>query len=409
MKIISFGYIDRKFLLYSSIYIVIILTLNTISMILKNIDDSIKKILKNIPVMLIIIHGSLIFAIIFECYLRKSVKTKMPNKEIKNDEENKNGIVYIYNEPKKENVKENFFLLILMIILDYIYDGGLMFFQKNLEDSELVYGEIFKFLDVLFLLIFFRLFHKILFYRHQYISLFIILFMGLGKFLVILLYEEKYNNLEKNFDYFSIIAMIVFPLFDSTNIYFFQKFIIYNYYTPYYICFLIGIIYLIISIPIIIVFSIIDCGNSDICKLFSNKDIEFPNFGQVILFIFYSLFYSAQHFIKLLTLNNFTVFHLILIVTFGELINGCFKFPDFSSFDLVTSIIVNCFEIFGVLVFTETIELSFCGLNINLKRNIMFRAGNEVNLIDKQKDENESNGTSSDGSDILKASENSFY
>ena len=68
MKIISFGYIDRKFLLYSSIYIVIILTLNTISMILKNIDDSIKKILKNIPVMLIIIHGSLIFAIIFECY-----------------------------------------------------------------------------------------------------------------------------------------------------------------------------------------------------------------------------------------------------------------------------------------------------------------------------------------------------
>ena len=199
MKIISFGYIDRKFLLYSSIYIVIILTLNTISMILKNIDDSIKKILKNIPVMLIIIHGSLIFAIIFECYLRKSVKTKIPNKEIKNDEENKNGIVYIYNEPKKENVKENFFLLILMIILDYIYDGGLMFFQKNLEDSELVFGEIFKFLDVLFLLIFFRLFHKILFYRHQYISLFIILFMGLGKFLVILLYEEKYNNLEKKF------------------------------------------------------------------------------------------------------------------------------------------------------------------------------------------------------------------
>ena len=76
---------------------------------------------------------------------------------------------------------------------------------------------------------------------------------------------------------------------------------------------------------------------------------------------------------------------------------------------MVTSIIVNCFEIFGVLVFTETIELNFCGLNINLKRNIMFRAGNEVNLIDKQKDENESSGTSSDGSDILKASENSFY
>ena len=71
MAIISFGYIDKQFLIYASLYITVTIVLNIISIIITNIDDNIKNILKNIPQMLIIIHGSLILAIIFECYLRK--------------------------------------------------------------------------------------------------------------------------------------------------------------------------------------------------------------------------------------------------------------------------------------------------------------------------------------------------
>ena len=69
-----------------------------------------------------------------------------------------------------------------MLILEYIYDAGLIYFQKeNENESELVFGEIFKFMDTLYLFIFFRKFHKIIFYRHQYISLFIIILIGLIK------------------------------------------------------------------------------------------------------------------------------------------------------------------------------------------------------------------------------------
>ena len=387
MAIISFGYIDKQFLIYASLYITVTIVLNIISIIITNIDDNIKNILKNIPQMLIIIHGSLILAIIFECYLRKRISNEKIEILKKKEEEHKNNMImkYIYNEPKKINIKKNLVILILIIFFDYIYDFGLMFYEKNFKDSELVFGEVFKFLDVFFLLGIFRLFHKIFFYRHQYISLFIILFMGLGKFFITIFYDEEFNkSMTKNFNYFSIIAIIIFPLLDSINIYFVQKLMVNNYFTSYYICFLIGIIYLIISTPIIISFSIVDCGDSDICQFFSNKNMEFPDGGQIILLVFYSIFYSSQHFIKLLVLNKFSVFHFILCATFGELINSFFQiFPNFRAFDLIINIIVYFFEIFGVIIFMETIELNFCGLSRNTKKNIMFRAGFEQTLLEE--------------------------
>ena len=68
--------------------------------------------------------------------------------------------------------------------------------------------------------------------------------MGLIKFLVTIFYDEELNkNIIKNFNVLSVFFMIFFSLLDSINIYFLQKFMLYNYYTPYYISFLIGVIY----------------------------------------------------------------------------------------------------------------------------------------------------------------------
>ena len=79
-----------------------------------------------------------------------------------------------------------------------------------------------------------------------------------------------------------------------------------------------------------------------------------------IINIFNSIFYSLQHFIKLLTIDKFSVFHFILISTCGELINVIFgQIFKFEIFDLILTLVAYCFEIFGVLVFTERIELIF--------------------------------------------------
>ena len=110
--------------------------------------------------------------------------------------------------------------------------------------------------------------------------------------------------------------------------------------------------------------------------------MEVPNVGQIFLLIGYSIFYSSEHLMNLITINSFTAFHLILVVTLGELINGLFDhIQNFKLFEFIINIVVSVFQIIGVLVFIEAIELNFCGLNRNLKKNIMFRAGNEVESI----------------------------
>ena len=124
MKLISFGNIDQKFLIYVLFYIIIILSLNFLSIILQDTDVSTKD---NIPLMLIIIHGSLILCIIMECWLRKTIANKKPKEEEKeSNEKNSSNIIYIYNNPKKANINQ-FLILILMIVLDYIYDAGLTY------------------------------------------------------------------------------------------------------------------------------------------------------------------------------------------------------------------------------------------------------------------------------------------
>ena len=413
MKLISFGNIDQKFLIYVLVYIIIILSLNFLSILLQDTDVSTKD---NIPLMLIIIHGSLILFIFLECWLRKTTANKKPKedkKEKENNQKNITKIIYIYNKPKKANVNQ-FLILILMIFLDYIYDAGLMYYQKRYENKpELVFGEIYKFFDVLFLLAFFRLFHKIFFYKHQYISLSIIIIMGLGKFFGKVIYDKEFNqNVTENFDYLSFIFMFLFPFIDSVKIYFLQKYMIYNYYSPFYISLLIGFIYLFISSIMLIIFKYVGCSNDYyICKYLSFESINIPGVGQIFLLIGYSIFYSLEHFMNLLTINSFTAFHLVLLVTFGELINSFFKFyANYSTFDLVNNLIAYPLEILGVLVFIETIELNFCGLNRNLKKNIMFRAWNEVESIYKQEKESEGEETVSDSSENLNISEdNTMY
>ena len=206
--------------------------------------------------------------------------------------------------------------------------------------------------------------------------------------------------------------MFVFPFIDSVKIYFLQKYMIYNYYSPFYISLLIGFIYLFISSIMLIIFKYVGCSNDYyICKYLSIDTINIPGVGQIFLLIGYSIFYSLEHFMNLLTINSFTAFHLVLIVTFGELINSFFKFyVNYSTFDLVNNLIAYPLEILGVWVFIETIELNFCGLNLNLKKNIMFRAGNEVKSIYKQEKESEDEETISDSSENLNISEdNTMY
>ena len=396
--LIAIGKINIRFLVYSLSYIITQILLNSItfSFKLKFVDLKIK----NIPLILIITHSSLIFFIIIECRVRKLFNKKETNEnELKDGKRKGKELKLIYNKSKKVNIKGQL-NLILMILLELIYDTSLLAYQKKEEEqSELVIAEIYKFMDILFLLIFFRVFHKILFYKHQYISLIIIILTGLSRFFRV--FEYFFHEEGKEFGIITLGFIILLPLIDSVKIYIIQKYMKYNYYSPYFILFLIGVTYLIVSLIILIIFKNINCS-TEICKSLSEINIASNKVVNYILIILYSLFYGLEHFIKFYTMYTFSAFHYILISTFGEIIQFGYKMIlNFDTTDLIVNLVTYSVEIFAVLVFIETIELNFCGLNMNLKKNIIFRADNELYLINKSRTENEDNISESNDSERL--------
>ena len=53
---------------------------------------------------------------------------------------------------------------------------------------------------------------------------------------------------------------------------------------------------------------------------------------------------------------------------------------EYTTFGLIIVTITFFIEIISIFAFLEIIELNFCGLNRNLKRNIINRANEEANL-----------------------------
>ena len=393
MKCISLGKKNKRFLLHAIFYLLVMIFLNIIASIFKYMKVS----TDNMPLILAICHACLIFFIAPECWFKyqiSSSKIKEKTKETLNSKR----VKYLFKKSKPFNIKI-FLVLIIMIILDYIYDSGLIYFQKiKSQDLDLLFIEIFKFMDTLFLFIFFRVINKIRFYKHQYISLIIIIIMGLIKF------GYKIINNKIYLDFYLIGFFIILPLLDSINIYFVQKFLTHDNFSPFFICFVTGIVYLLLSIPIFGIFYFIECGDSEICRLLTNQVQSFDTKTAIIVYmtnIFNSIFYSLQHFIKFLTIDKFTVFHFIIISTCGELINvifeQCYKFDIF---DLLVTLIAYAFEILGVLVFIERLELNFCGLNKNLKKYISIRAVKEFDDMKELENEEDENDKSDYNSEL---------
>ena len=103
-----------------------------------------------------------------------------------------------------------------------------------------------------------------------------------------------------------------------------------------------------------------------------------------LLYIFFIFQYALEHYIKLLTFNDFTA------VVFGEIIIDIFNLTiKFDYIDLLIYIVTYTIEILGVLVFIEAIELNFCNLDVNLKKNIILRAGNEIDSLYNYQNESE--------------------
>ena len=378
---ISLGNLDKTYIIYPIISIVVYIILNTLSY-TTTLFDNIGRHL-----FIAIISKAFGKSLTFFLYLFLKIKSK---NLIKEEAKIENKLVYkkeYIDKIKKINTKK-YTLLLITSILNFTYKifyhdfAGLNIRKFSLWILDIIYVCIFGF----FIL-------KTEFYKHQYFSIIIIVILGVG-INIVNLYGEKII-------FINIIWIFLIETQYCLNIIINKLLMDELFCTAFEICFYEGFFSLILSIILLSVFTYIEINIGNIN--YNNKTYidnfyaYFDNFNLKELFVFF--FLSIMHFISylycLLTIKSYTIFHIFIILIFDE---GKYFTHVLKEWKLYTMLILYFSIFFMILVFNEILVLNICGLEKNIKKNIRTRSTldsvqniedlpEEDNLLGKEKED----------------------
>ena len=278
---------------------------------------------------------------------------------------------YIYEEIHdiKDEVKYKKLYIILIGILFFFNYFMFVYTFKVKSNIWITY--------ILFSSIFYYLIFKAKLFNYHYLSIIIILLTGLIIDIVEKNFEEDWSTDKKGF-IISIIRLILLPFNFVIIKYTIEK----KFVSPYEIGFYTGIINLILFI----IFAILDYKflhwneNYDFINNFKSTEILY------MLGLLVSNFFVFT-FCLIIDKNN-SPCHIFIMFIFGQIA----YFTNQKNVSLVSVIIAPVIILFFSLVFNEIIELNFCGLSRNTKRNMASRAKDEIiesNLLKMQTFEGE--------------------
>ena len=419
MSIIACGVFDKKyiyFILYSLLSIILLIICLTIAYNKYN-DNNQFEYMNNILLMLLIINCGQIFFFIPELIIKKNLndkkeKTKKENFICKCKKEKKKiAIEYIFNDLSAKITNKDIILIIISSILLLIADYIKVLIQiRNKEQiNQLVLNEQYNFMILLLLVILSYLFYKNKCYRHQICSVIIIIILGIFRYILKLIgYYKKYNKYPNLF--LDLFLQNIVAIIESIIIIYTKGLMELKFFSPYKICYINGVINTIIILILLIIFTFIKSEGSN--WFFSLKYKEkyyldniysiIDNYGYKLIFLFLSsIFYGCLKLALNCVINSFTVCHTFFLLQNKELATILFKEEELNN--LTIMILISYFiEYFVILVFLEIIELKFCDLDKNTRRNIKERGEDETNksienLVNKKSEErNDSVGTFSE-------------
>ena len=274
--------------------------------------------------------------------------------------------------------KINIFIIsLLLLIVDFL---------KQYIITHQTYDDDYGFLEYLFLFLISSYLYDIKFYNHQYISLIFLIIFGIIKRIIkyCLYYTDSTNII------IDLSLKIIIALFETIIFTYLKYLMEIKFFSQYKATYIVGFINGFITLILFIIFSYISV-DYELVKYkdkfyFDNIFYYFDTFniGQLILiFLFLSISLGAFKLLFNVTINYFTVCHLFLLFQNYDLSQNIIQEVELEAEFIPIFIIKLCFLIefiFG-LVFLEIIELNFCGLNKNIKRNIQKRAKEDTNLL----------------------------
>ena len=310
--------------------------------------------------------------------LNKNTSSK--NDNLSKELDDNISVKYIFNQKTSIlSLKEKVYLFsfgLLKLFNDAFYISYQFYIEKDYRFIKVLTFSFY--FELIFLFLISKIMYNITYYRHQYISIIIITFFRLIKFII------HYSDNGFGFFLGNLFSHIIYSLIKSLITVYIKGLMDYKFISPYKACYIYGMINLLITTIVYLIATFIPC-ESDICNIEYNGKYYFGNIFSIfnISIIFMILYFILKSVLLVLNYNiihNFSVCHSFLIYQFSQL----FEFGPFVAFGfgdlsdsypaLVMILIFFVINTFFVLLFLEIIEINICKMNYNTKRNIEKRA-----------------------------------
>ena len=305
-------------------------------------------------------------------------------------EENINSIEYIYNKTDEKylsiiDILKFLFICFILILADIIENVGFIKEEKHYKDNKKKYEDDYFFIEFLI----FFLVHKLgkeVYYKHQNISFFILILIEIIKNIYFFIKNDYHYS---NFILF--ILSIIYSILYAIYYLYIKGLMKYKFISPYKCNYMIGII----NVPIIILISLIisftPLGHTNneyyydsIFELFNDlRNIEVKN---VIILILTPFVFGMYAFIVIKIIYDYSIFHMYIPFLIQYSIENIF-FKHFEWTEIIFLISSFLIKLIMILVFLEIIEINCCGLNENIKRNIISRGRIDSSLAIEDDDE----------------------
>ena len=202
-------------------------------------------------------------------------------------------------------------------------------------------------------------------YIHNNISLVLFIITGIILDYMLDKYDEEFNGKG-----IGIIIMNLFELISSvTNLCYIKYMMDVFYYSYYKIAFALGLSTFILYTLVVPMFMLDEEQKKSFLDSFNNIGLLISRFIiSIILQFFFAL-------LILLTLAYFSPSHMLICICISKLIVSLIGNQSQIKY---FSIIPFAFQFFCLMVYLEILELNFCGLNINTRRNIEERGEDEM-------------------------------
>ena len=384
MTCINFGKVNLKFLIPVSGGIV-----RLIYAFLINLNPKYETALKN-P-FLLSIYNDIGMILAFIPYLIIKYRTKKSKYLTEVQNKSKLDIEFVHYDIFKKTRWSKYKLISLSAILDFLET-----ILSYIFCSKFVYN-LWSF-DIIFISLFSYLILKTKLYKHQYISMIIILFLGL---LLNIVEYFKYDEREKTLKPIEIIMTLLTEILFSLSLVLVKYNLEKNFCDPYEMCIFQGLIGLIIYIISLVVINKLELTIDNI--KYPENFIEYKNsydindFLVCLIVIIVNFIFNISLFV---TCNYFSPVHILITSLIKEY---HYYLQSHENIILnILGIVILLLILFMFLVFIEIIELNVFNISYNTKKNIEKRSeldsfidiNNIVNLPDEIMDEEDKANTS---------------